>query len=86
MFLDSRAYSDLFSSSDDIPDINIIFKEKLHSLEDKNTASDLDTHLKVKEFREKVWNIHHQGEPMPTANTQPGTEDEDIIMSQVRIQ
>jgi len=38
----------------------------------------------VKEFREKVWNIHHQGQPMPTAETQQGLEDEDIIMSQVR--
>ena len=69
-------------SSDDIPNIEEIFKEKLGSLEAGNTDSDLDSHLKVKEFREKVWNIHHEGQPLPSANTQP-LEDEDIIMSQV---
>lgn len=70
------------ASSDDIPNIEEIFKEKLGSLEAGNTDSDLESHLKVKEFREKVWSIHHEGQPLPSANTQP-LEDEDIIMSQV---
>lgn len=73
----------LFILSDDSPNIEDIFKEKLSSLEKNSKVSDLDSHPKVKEFREKLWNIHHQGEPMPQTNTQPGTQDEDIIMSQV---
>lgn len=73
----------LFNLSDDTPNIEDIFKEKLSSLEKNSKVSDLDSHPKVKEFREKLWNIHHQGEPMPQTNTQPGTQDEDIIMSQV---
>lgn len=72
----------VFSSSDDIPNIEDIFKEKLNSLESSNKDSDLESHLKVKEFREKVWNIHHEGQPIPSANTQP-LGDEDIVMSQV---
>lgn len=68
-------------SSDDIPNIEEIFQEKLDSLKSKNKDSDLDCHQKVKEFREKVWSIHHQGQPMPNANTQP-MGDEDIVMSQ----
>ena len=71
-----------FLSSDNIPNIEDIFKEKVDSLEASNRDSDLEAHLKVKEFREKVWNIHHQGQPMPNANTQP-VGDEDIVMSQV---
>ena len=73
----------LLFSSDDIPNIEEIFQEKLDSLKSKNKDSDLDCHQKVKEFREKVWSIHHQGQPMPNANTQP-IGDEDIVMSQVR--
>lgn len=73
-------------NSDDTPNIEDIFKEKLSSLEKNSKVSDLDSHPKVKEFREKLWNIHHQGEPMPQTNTQPGTQDEDIIMSQAPVE
>lgn len=73
-------------NSDDSPNIEDIFKEKLSSLEKNSKVSDLDSHPKVKEFREKLWNIHHQGEPMPQTNTQPGTQDEDIIMSQAPVE
>ena len=72
----------LCSFSDDIPNIEEIFQQKLMEASDKDY--DLNSHPKVKEFREKVWNIHHQGQPMPNANMQEGLEDEDIIMSQVR--
>lgn len=68
--------------SDDIPKIEEIFQRKL--TEAAENDYDLNSHPKVKEFREKVWSIHHQGQPMPTADTQQGLEDEDIIMSQVR--
>ena len=78
--------SGLCSSSDNIPNIEEIFKQQLNSLEAGNSDTDLDGHKKVKEFREKVWDIHHQGEPMPNAHTPQGGGDEDIIMSQVRKQ
>lgn len=68
--------------SDDIPKIEEIFQRKL--TEAAENDYDLNSHPKVKEFGEKVWSIHHQGQPMPTADTQQGLEDEDIIMSQVR--
>lgn len=83
-YFDCKAYRNLCFSSNDIPKIEEIFKQKLTEASDKD--DDLNSHPKVKEFREKVWNIHHQGQPMPTANTQQGLEDEDIIMSQVRKQ
>ncbi|XP_020606483.1 E3 SUMO-protein ligase NSE2-like [Orbicella faveolata] len=69
------------ASSDNIPKIEEIFQRKLTEVSGKDY--ELNSHPKVKEFREKVWNIHHQGQPMPTAETQQGLEDEDIIMSQV---
>ena len=81
-YFDHKAYRNLCFSSDDIPKIGEIFQRKLTEVSEKDY--DLHSHPKVKEFREKVWNIHHQGQPMPTAETQQGLEDEDIIMSQVR--
>lgn len=83
-FFSSPAYIGLCSFSDNIPDIEEIFEQKVKEASEKEY--DLNSHSKVKEFREKVWNIHHQGKPMPTGNTQEGLEDEDIIMSQVRKQ
>ena len=81
-YFDHNAYKNLCISSDDIPKIGEIFQRKLTEASEKDY--DFNSHPKVKEFREKVWNIHHQGQPMPTAETQQGLEDEDIIMSQVR--
>ena len=72
----------LSHSSDNVPSIEEIFKEKLGLLEARNSSSDLENHLKIKEFRENVWNIHHEGQPLPIANKHR-LEDEDIIMSQV---
>ena len=80
-YFDHKAYRNLCFSSDDIPKIEDIFQRKLTEASEKDY--DLNSHPKVKEFREKVWNIHHQGEPMPSGETQQGLEDEDIIMSQV---
>ncbi|KAL9962692.1 hypothetical protein ACROYT_G031817 [Oculina patagonica] len=72
------------ASSEDIPNIEEIFQQKLMEASDKDY--DLNSHPKVKEFREKVWNIHHQGQPMPNASTQQDLEDEDIIMSQAPVE
>ena len=69
--------------SDDIPNIEDIFNEKLASLEERDSDFDLHSHSKVKEIAEKVWHIHHQGQPMPRADN-PSGEDEDIIVSQVQ--
>ena len=81
-YIDCNTYRNLCFSSDDIPKIGEIFQRKLSEASEKDY--DLNSHPKVKEFREKVWYIHHQGQPMPTTETQQGLEDEDIIMSQVR--
>ncbi|KAM7250889.1 hypothetical protein ACFE04_022772 [Oxalis oulophora] len=40
-----------------------------------SSSSDPQNHPFMRQFREAVWNVHHQGQPMP------GDDDEDIIMT-----
>ncbi|XP_071723596.1 E3 SUMO-protein ligase MMS21 [Rutidosis leptorrhynchoides] len=40
-----------------------------------SSSSDFQNHQIMRQFRELVWNVHHQGEPMP------GDEQEDIVMT-----
>ena len=74
----------VYICSNEIPNLEKIFKEQLTALEAKNTDDALHSHLKVKEFVQKVWNVHHNGQPLPTQH-QGDHEDEDLIMSQVRL-
>ena len=75
------------SNSDETPDIEAIFNDKLVALEAKNTNSDLMNHKKVKNFQSEIWKVHHEGQPMPSQSDDAGasTEDADLIMSQVNI-
>ena len=59
----------------------MIFKDHLATLEAKNTDEALHNHARVTEFVQKVWNVHHEGQPLPAGNID---EDEDLIMSQVK--
>lgn len=52
-------------------------------MEAKNTDEALHNHARVTEFVQKVWNVHHEGQPLPARNA-GADEDEDLIMSQVQ--
>lgn len=46
------------------------------------TNTDLQKHRKAKEFVKQVWNVNHQGQPLPTDQNE--NVDSDIIIAQVR--
>ena len=73
----------LLMFSEETPNLENLFKDHLAAMEAKNTDDALHNHARVTELVQKLWNVHHEGQPLPVRNA-GADEDEDLIMSQVR--
>ncbi|KAL1346266.1 E3 SUMO-protein ligase MMS21 isoform X2 [Arachis hypogaea] len=52
-----------------------LLEDEVSKLKGQSTTSDPNSNPLVRQFKEAVWKVHHEGQPMP------GEEQEDIVMT-----
>ncbi|XP_006815285.1 E3 SUMO-protein ligase NSE2-like [Saccoglossus kowalevskii] len=68
--------------------VDDLLDNEVSALQKNTTDEDIEQHPRIQEMNEKLWQIKHPGETMPTQMTSGAAaedEDEDLLMSQAEI-
>lgn len=69
-----QAFANRYQPGEELTDFHKVFENEISQFKASRT-SDPKNDPFVRQFKEAVWNVHHEGQPMP------GEEQEDIIMT-----
>ncbi|XP_054816285.1 E3 SUMO-protein ligase MMS21 [Prosopis cineraria] len=69
-----QSVADRYQPGEELTDFRKLFEEDASKLK-ANSSSDPKKHPLIRQFKEAVWNVHHEGQLMP------GEEQEDIVMT-----
>ncbi|KAF7822680.1 putative exonuclease domain-containing protein [Senna tora] len=69
-----QSVADKYQPGEELTDFKKLFEDETSKFK-ANASSDPRKHPLMRQFKEAVWNVHHEGQPMP------GEEQEDIIMT-----
>ncbi|KAI9083470.1 hypothetical protein K1719_034412 [Acacia pycnantha] len=69
-----QSVADRYLPGEELIDFKKLFEEDASKTK-ANSSSDPKKHPIMRQFKEAVWNVHHEGQPMP------GEEQEDIVMT-----
>ncbi|KAK7244233.1 hypothetical protein RIF29_39052 [Crotalaria pallida] len=69
-----QAFANRYQPGEELTDFHKVFEDEIKQFK-ANPPSDPKKHSLVRQFKEAVWNVHHEGQPMP------GEEQEDIVMT-----
>ncbi|CAK8535059.1 unnamed protein product [Lathyrus sativus] len=69
-----QAFGNRYQPGEQLTDFHKVFEDEILQYK-ANRNSDVQKHPLVRQFKEAVWKVHHEGQPMP------GEEEEDIVMT-----
>ncbi|XP_028793012.1 E3 SUMO-protein ligase MMS21-like [Neltuma alba] len=69
-----QSVADRYQPGEELTDFKKLFEEDASKVK-ANSSSDPKRNPLMRQFKEAVWNVHHEGQPMP------GEEQEDIVMT-----
>ncbi|WJX68485.1 hypothetical protein P8452_52848 [Trifolium repens] len=69
-----QAYGNRYQPGEQLTDFHKVLEDEVLQFR-ANQNSDVQRHALVRQFKEAVWKVHHEGQPMP------GEEEEDIVMT-----
>lgn len=69
-----QAFGNRYKPGEQLTDFHKVFEDEISQFQ-ANRNSDVQRHTLVRQFKEAVWNVHHEGQPMP------GEENDDIVMT-----
>ncbi|CAL0326540.1 unnamed protein product [Lupinus luteus] len=69
-----QAFANRYQPGEELTDFHKVFEDEVSQFKD-NPTTDPKKHHFVRQFKEAVWKVHHEGQPMP------GEEQEDIVMT-----
>ncbi|XP_004517129.1 E3 SUMO-protein ligase MMS21 [Cicer arietinum] len=70
----AQAFGNRYQPGEQLTDFHKVFEDEVLQFK-ANRNSDVQRHPLVRQFKEAVWKVHHEGQPMP------GEEQEDIVMT-----
>ncbi|XP_052108460.1 E3 SUMO-protein ligase MMS21 isoform X2 [Arachis duranensis] len=70
-----QAIANRYQPKEEVNNFRKLLEDEVSKLKGQSTTSDPNSNPLVRQFKEAVWKVHHEGQPMP------GEEQEDIVMT-----
>ncbi|KAL1299560.1 hypothetical protein HN51_044111 [Arachis hypogaea] len=70
-----QAIANGYQPKEEVNNFRKLLEDEVSKLKGQYTTSDPNSNPLVRQFKEAVWKVHHEGQPMP------GEEQEDIVMT-----